>query len=698
MPPVHADPFGWVGATIDAKYRVDAVAGEGGFGVVYRGHHLGFDEPVAIKVLKLPAAIEGVERERFHQNFLAEGRLLHRLSRAHAGIVQALDVGAAVSPSGIWTPFLVLEWLEGTALDRELSERRARGEHGRSVREAIALLDPAASALAAAHAQGIAHRDIKPANLFLVKVAGAPTLKVLDFGIAKVLGEMADLTRALVETGGSIKAFTPQYGAPEQFHRRYGATGPWTDVFAFALLFVEIVSGKVALDGGDTTQLYILSTDPVQRPTLRAAGVDVGDALEKVLSKALAIEPRERYLDVGAFWDALREAAAHESNAVATTGPSSASQPSGAAIAELATGEYLQAIATGSDDPAPPIGATHKAPVAATRMAPDRPETKAHVTTASPLVGGVEASRAPPRVARRRAIPILIAAGLGAIVTAAIAVRMINTKVTPAGTPLVATLPEREIKPPAPAPAMVRVAAGTFQMGTANGSASEGPVHQVTISRAFDLDRTEVTVGAYATCVDARKCKPAVLHGPFITEALVAKFGGQCAGLDCAHPGVAINCVDQQDAAAYCEFAGKRLPTEAEWEYAARGTDGRVYPWGNDAPTCERSNYAPAAGESCGARPRGPIEVGSLPLGTSPFGAVDLAGNVWEWVADGWDPAFYQRGTSINPRSRGAGKQGVLRGGGWDQASSTLRSTGRLAYDATTGHVGTGFRCARTLE
>lgn len=111
-----ADPFGWVGATIDGKFRIEAVVGEGGFGVVYRGHHLGFNEPVAIKCLKLPASLDGPAREKFHETFLEEGRLLHRLSKGTAGIVQALDVGAAVSPSGAWTPYLVLEWLQGLAL------------------------------------------------------------------------------------------------------------------------------------------------------------------------------------------------------------------------------------------------------------------------------------------------------------------------------------------------------------------------------------------------------------------------------------------------------------------------------------------------------------------------------------------------------------------------------------------------------
>ena len=118
-----------------------------------------------------------------------------QLSRATTGVVQALDVGAVVSPSKIWTPYLVLEWLEGTPLDRELLQRRQREEGGRSVGEAIELLDGAMRAMEVAHGMGIAHRDIKPANLFLVEVAGKRTVKVLDFGIAKVLSESDSVTR-----------------------------------------------------------------------------------------------------------------------------------------------------------------------------------------------------------------------------------------------------------------------------------------------------------------------------------------------------------------------------------------------------------------------------------------------------------------------------------------------------------------------
>src|SRR5262245_49148519 len=212
-----SDPFGWVGATIDGKYRVESVVGEGGFGVVYRGHHLGFDEPVAVKCLKIPRELSGEGRVAFQKTFLEEGKLLHRLSRATAGIVQALDVGAAVAPSGAWTPYLVLEWLRGTPLDRDLAARRKGGAPPRSLIDTIALLQPAARALAAAHAQGVAHRDVKPANMFIAEIGDRRTLKVLDFGIAKVLSEASSITQALAETGSSVKAFTPQYGAPEQF-------------------------------------------------------------------------------------------------------------------------------------------------------------------------------------------------------------------------------------------------------------------------------------------------------------------------------------------------------------------------------------------------------------------------------------------------------------------------------------------------
>ncbi|HEY5376083.1 MAG TPA: protein kinase [Polyangiaceae bacterium] len=319
------DPFDWVGATLDGKYQVDAVVGRGGFGVVYRAHHLGFNEKVAVKCLRIPQTLSGAARDEFEQNFLAEGRLLHQLSRATAGIVQALDVGAVVSPNKTWTPFIVLEWLDGQSLEANFAERRSTGVGGRSLRAAVELLDSAARALALAHEQGIAHRDIKPANLFLAEVGGRKTLKVLDFGIAKVVSESESFSKAFEETGASLQAFTARYGSPEQFSRRYGATGPWSDVFSLALVLIEAVVGHSALEGSDAAQLFIAAADTSRRPTLRALGVDPGPAIDSVLETALAVDPKERYANAGLFWDALLAALAQSGDAPISSGNASVS-------------------------------------------------------------------------------------------------------------------------------------------------------------------------------------------------------------------------------------------------------------------------------------------------------------------------------------------------------------------------------------
>lgn len=308
MPSSASDPFSWVEHTIDGKYRVEALVGEGGFGVVYRATHLGFDERVAVKCLRVPESLAGDGQEKFYDSFMDEGRLLHRLSRATSGVVQALDVGATVSPNGIWTPYIVLEWLEGRSLEDDLNQREEAGLGGRSIEEAVALLDPVARAIAMAHEQGIVHRDLKPANLFFTDVGGRTTMKVLDFGIAKVMTEAAENDSAFESTGHSLKAFTAHYGAPEQFSRRYGATGPWTDVFALALLFVEIVTGRRALEGVDAQELFVASADPDHRPTLGAMGVEASEELDAVLARALAVEPKARFRSCADFWNGVLSA------------------------------------------------------------------------------------------------------------------------------------------------------------------------------------------------------------------------------------------------------------------------------------------------------------------------------------------------------------------------------------------------------
>ncbi|AUX39991.1 uncharacterized protein SOCE26_013860 [Sorangium cellulosum] len=316
--PQH-DPFRICGTTIDGKYRVLSVVGAGGFGVVYRGVHEGFGAAIAIKCLRLPAELSPAAQDDLVRQLRSEGRLLLQLSRLSSAIVQALDIGAFTAEGGAKVPYLVLEWLDGDTLASHLRRLRAGGGGALSRREAIALLDPAARALAVAHAQRIAHRDIKPENLFLAEAGGRRSLKVLDFGIAKVLLEPLSPTEALATTTAGPPVLTPRYGAPEQFDRRFGATGPWTDVFALALVFVELVTGRPALEGDSVAALYSAAVHPHQRPTLRGRGAAAPEPVERVLLRALGVAPRERYPDAGAFWDALLAAEGLSPGAQAAT-------------------------------------------------------------------------------------------------------------------------------------------------------------------------------------------------------------------------------------------------------------------------------------------------------------------------------------------------------------------------------------------
>ncbi|HEX9620713.1 MAG TPA: SUMF1/EgtB/PvdO family nonheme iron enzyme [Polyangiaceae bacterium] len=244
-----------------------------------------------------------------------------------------------------------------------------------------------------------------------------------------------------------------------------------------------------------------------------------------------------------------------------------------------------------------------------------------------------------------------------------------------------------------PLPAdMVLVPAATFTMGD-DGEKAASPAHAVRISKAFFIDRTEVTVARYQNCVKRAVCTPALLHGPDVTEAEQQRFGEMCNVRHSDRGDHPVNCVDQSQAATYCAFVDKRLPTEAEWELAARGNDGRQYPWGNAAPRCDF-----AAAQGCGPVPKaraGTRPVGSFLGGASPFGALDMAGNVYEWVWDGYSTSAYARAQGTDPAERPLGTVGVLRGGAWDFAATRLKAAYRQSFRQATGHVSAGFRCVK---
>ena len=302
-----SDPLSLVGQVLDGTYRIDSLVGEGGFGVVYRAFHLGFEEPIAVKCLKIPGSLSPQTREAFLRKFREEGKLLFQLSKGTLGIVRSIALGDTTTPTGIWTPFFVLEWLDGESLAAALKVRRAQGFRGRPLADVMRYLDRPARALAYAHEKRVAHRDIKPANLFVVKndADPTPTIKILDFGIAKAMEEgPVDFRSAMTKTG--FTSFTPQYAAPEQFDPNIGPTGPWTDVYAFALLVVEMLTDRLPVEGDDAMSLMRSTLNPGLRPTPRTKGAQVSESVERVFSRAFSVEPALRFADVGGLWDALK--------------------------------------------------------------------------------------------------------------------------------------------------------------------------------------------------------------------------------------------------------------------------------------------------------------------------------------------------------------------------------------------------------
>lgn len=240
---------------------------------------------------------------------------------------------------------------------------------------------------------------------------------------------------------------------------------------------------------------------------------------------------------------------------------------------------------------------------------------------------------------------------------------------------------------------MIKIPEGEFIMGCNHENdvscvEAAKPAHKVHLD-AYMIDKYMVTYARYNKCIESGECSE------------LYSGGGCNAGMswnaDCP-----VNCVTFAQAQAYCKSQGKRLPTEAEWEKAARGTDGRIFPWGNEEASCDFAvmNQKVAGqkmGPGCG---RGTVrEVGSRPKGASPYGVMDMAGNLWEWTSDWFDPNYFDESPYKNPKGPESGLRKVLKGGSWmGRTSPGLASSVRDGYAPLGQGYVVGFRCVKDID
>ena len=234
----------------------------------------------------------------------------------------------------------------------------------------------------------------------------------------------------------------------------------------------------------------------------------------------------------------------------------------------------------------------------------------------------------------------------------------------------------------------ILIPAGAFIMGSNNGYADEQPMHQVALNDYW-IDKTEITNYMYGLCVQSGQCAPPS-NTKYFSENEYADYP--------------VVFVTWSSADTYCSWAGRRLPTEAEWEKAARGTDGRTYPWGNNFD-CRFGNFDDENQFDADMVKGGPncdgfvdvAPVGSFLNGISPYGVLDMAGNVWEWINDWYGKSYYRQSPTNNPAGPTSGDERVIRGGSWNFVEVVMRTTNRLKERPETSYSYIGFRCATSI-
>ena len=432
----------------------------------------------------------------------------------------------------------------------------------------------------------------------------------------------------------------------------------------------------------------LLGGQSEKRPNPRTLGVDVPDAVEAVFRKALALLPQDRYESARGFWHALQAAATGAPADTIITGARS-TVDTGATV--LAASPYV----TPMTGPGPAATSTTGGPATISTSQQPQPGNKKLGLVLGGVLGG----------AALLLIGFFALRGTGGD----------QGQNTAQAAPVVSAAPPASAVAPRPdcSEGMVKIAAGQFFMGSdqKDALANEKPSHNVKLD-PYCINLYEVTAGEYKTCSNQGKCRraPNEVEWPGITAKQRETYAKICTAGNPSRADHPINCVTWDMAVTFCKAQDKRLPTEAEWEFATRGPDGRVYPWGDDEPTALHLN---ACGSECvkwGKQNGEALEalyaeddgyattapVGKFTKGRSRFGPYDVVGNVWEWVSDFYGD--YDATDKANPAGPASGEKKVIRGGAWNGSYSTwLRPSFRFAQVPDAKSHGIGFRCARKV-
>jgi len=652
------------------RYHILEQLGEGGMATVYKARDLNLERDVAVKVIRTDIFGSSI-LERMLKRFQREGRTLGKLT--HPNIVPILDFG---DYNG--APYLVMPYLPGGTLKQKMKGQIP-------YHQAVQMLMPVAQALVHAHQQGIIHRDVKPANILITRTG---ELMLSDFGIARIID--SEETRDLTSTGVGIG--TPEYMAPEQ---GMGQADERSDIYALGIVLYEMVTGRIPFRANTPMAILLKKNqESLTRPTQFAP--DLPQAMENVLIKALARKPDDRYESVGEMLSAMEMILGGVvTNGKQHTSPTKTQsvQSSKKTRDTLATMEQIDTNATIEQGKEPTADDAPMARLQNPVTITLKQQPQSNILRYWPLaLGGL-------LLVCVFLVGLVILSQQGLVsrkpseVTETPTIASVHTPPTP--TTIFRSPTETQVIP-SPSPAlgigsvwtssvdgmmMLYIPAGEFTMGSNDGQQDEKPAHNVYLD-AYWMDKTEVTNSMYAKCVQAGRC---VLPRSSSSNTRNNYYG------NVEYENFPVVYVTRDNAQTYCEWANRRLATEAEWEKAARGTDSRRYPWGNEEPTDLLLNI----------KIQDTTQVGSYQRGASFYGLLDMGGNVWEWASDWYSSSYYSNSPQANPLGPDSGIKFVARGGGWLDMLGGLfvhaKTTYRGGFYTTYSDVHLGFRCARSV-